>query len=53
MNLICDDAFDCELEKEGEQELYSYRRGTTVKDRELDLPAKAVISLPVERTTNF
>ncbi len=47
VDLVCDDVFDCELEREGAQELYSYRRGTTVEDRELDLLAKAVISLPV------
>ncbi len=40
-------------EREGVQELYSYRRGTTVEDRELDLLAKAVISLLVEETTSF
>ncbi len=51
VDLGCDDIFICELEGEGAQEVYSYRRGTTV--RELDLPAKAVISLPVEETTSF
>ncbi len=53
MDLVCDNVFNCEHEREGVQELYSYRRGTTVEDRELDLLAKAVISLPVEETTNF
>ncbi len=38
-------------EGRGTQELYSYHGGTTVKDRELKLLAKAVISLPVEETT--
>ncbi len=53
VGLVCDDVFDCECEREGVQELYSYRRGTTVQDRELDLLAKAVVSLPVEETTSF
>ncbi len=53
VDLVCDDVFDCEREREGVQELYSYRRGTTVENRALDLPAKAVISLPVEETTSF
>ncbi len=53
VDVVCDDIFNCELEREGAQELYSYHIGTTVKDRELDLPAKAVISLPVEETTSF
>ncbi len=53
VDLVCDDVFGCEREREGAQELYSYRRGTTVEDRELDLLAKAVISLPVEETTSF
>ncbi len=53
LDLFYDDVFDCEHEKEGAQELYSYHRGTTVEDRELDLPTKAVISLPVEETTSF
>ncbi len=53
VDLVCDDVFDCEREREGVQELYSYRRGTTVQDREWDLLAKAVISLPVEETTSF
>ncbi len=53
VNLVCDDVFDCERKREGVQELYSYRRGTTVEDRELHLLAKAVISLPVEETTSF
>ncbi len=51
VDLVCNDIFDCEREREGVQELYSYRRGTTVENRELDLLAKAVISLPVEETT--
>ncbi len=50
VDLVCDDVFDCEREREGVQELYSYRRDTT---RELDLLAKAAISLPVEETTSF
>ncbi len=50
---VCDDVFNCEHEREGTQELYSYPRGTTVEDKELDLPAKSVISLPVEETTSF
>ncbi len=53
MDLVCDDVFDCEREREGAQELYSYHRGTTVEDRELDLPAEAVILLPVVETTSF
>ncbi len=53
VDLVCDDVFDCEREGEGVQELYSYRRGITVENRELDLLAKAVISLPVEETTSF
>ncbi len=53
VDLVCDDVFDCERERKGVQELYSYCRGTTVQDRELDLLAKAVISLPVEETTSF
>ena len=53
VDLVCDDVFNCKREQEGAQELYSYRRGTTVEDRELDLLAKAVISLPVEETTSF
>ncbi len=53
VDLVCDDVFNCELVGEGAQELYSYRGGTTVEDRELDLLAKAVISLPVEETTSF
>ncbi len=48
VDLICDDIFDSECEREEAHKLYSYRRGTSVEDRELDLPAKAVISLPVE-----
>ncbi len=52
VDLVCDDVFSCEREWEGAQELYSYRRSTTVEDRELDLLAKAVISLPVEETTS-
>ncbi len=32
--------FSTEREREGVQELYSYCRGTTVEDRELDFPAK-------------
>ncbi len=50
VDFVCDDVFDCEREREGVQELYSYRRDTT---RELDLLAKAAISLPVEETTSF
>ncbi len=53
VDLVCDDVFECEREREGAQELYSYRRGTTVENRELDLLAKAIISLPVEETTSF
>ncbi len=53
VDLACDDVFGCEREREGAQELNSYCRGTTVEDRELDLLAKAVISLPVEETTSF
>ncbi len=53
VDLVWDDVLDCEREREGVQELYSYRRGTTVENRELDLLAKAVISLPVEETTSF
>ncbi len=53
VDLVCNDVLDGEREREGVQELYSYRRGTTVEDRELDFPAKAVISLPVEETTSF
>ncbi len=53
MNLVCDDVLNCEREREGVQELYNYCKGTTVEDRELDLLAKAVISLPVEETTSF
>ncbi len=34
VDLVCDDVFDCEHEREGVKELYSYRRGTTVEDRE-------------------
>ncbi len=52
VDLVCDDVFYCEREREGVQELYSYCRGTTVQDREY-LLAKAVISLPVEETTSF
>ncbi len=51
VDLVCDDVFDCEREREGVQELYSYRGGTTVKDRELNLLAKAVISLPAAEIT--
>ncbi len=51
VDLVCNDVFDCEREREGVQELYSYLGGTTVKDRELNLLAKAVISLPAEETT--
>ncbi len=39
--------------REGVQELYSYRGGTTLEDRELDLLAEVVISLAVEETTSF
>ncbi len=53
VDLVCDDVFDSERESEGAQKLYSYHRGISVEDRELDLPAKAVISLPVEETTSF
>ncbi len=53
VDLVCDDVFNCKRERERVQELYSYRRGTTVEDRVLDLLAKAVISLPVEETTSF
>ncbi len=53
VDLVCDDVLDCEREREGVEELYSYCRNTTVKYRELDLLAKAVISLPVEETTSF
>ncbi len=53
VDLVCDDVLDCEREGERVQELYSYRRGTAVENRELDLLAKAVISLPVEETTSF
>ncbi len=53
VDLVCDDVFGCERERERAQELYSYRRGTTVEDRELDLLAKSVISLAVEETTSF
>ncbi len=53
VDLVGDNVFDCESEREGAQELYSYCGGTTVEDRELDLLAKAVISLPVEETTSF
>ncbi len=34
VDLVCDDIFDCECEREGVQELYSHRRGNTVDDRE-------------------
>ncbi len=37
----------------GYRKLYSYRGGTTVEDRELDLLAEAVIMLPVEETTSI
>ncbi len=53
VDLVCDDVFDCKREREGVQELYSYCGVITVEDRELDLLAKAVISLPVEETTSF
>ncbi len=53
VDLVCNNVFDCEREREWAQELHSYCRGTTVEDRELDLLAKAVISLPVEETTSF
>ncbi len=53
VDLIYDDVFDCEREREGAVELYSYLGGTTVKDRELNLLAKAVILLWVEETTSF
>ncbi len=53
VDLVCDDVFDSERESEGAQKLYSYRRGISVEDRELDFPAKAVILLPVEETTSF
>ncbi len=39
VDLVCN-VFDCKREREGIQELYSYRGGTTVEDRELDLLAK-------------
>ncbi len=53
VNLVCDEVFKCEREREGVQELYSYCEGTTVENRELNLLAKAVISLLVEETTSF
>ncbi len=53
VDLVCDDVFDSEREREEAQKLYSYRRSAFVKNRELDLPTKAVISLPVEETTSF
>ncbi len=53
VDLVCDNVFDCELEREGVQELYSYRRGSTAKDRELDLPAKAVISCQLKKLLVF
>ncbi len=40
VDLVCDDVFDCEREREGVQELYSYRRGTTVENRELTCSLK-------------
>ncbi len=53
VDLVCDDVFDCKREREGVQELYSYRRGTTVEDRELDLLAKAVISFRLRKLLVF
>ncbi len=53
VDLVCNNIVNCEREREGAQELYSYHRGTTVEDRGLDLLAKAVILLPVEETTSF
>ncbi len=53
VDLVCDDFFNDKSEREGVQEVYSYHGGTTVEDRELDLLAKAAISLPVEETTSF
>ncbi len=53
VDLVYDDVFDCKREREGVQELYSYLGGTTVKNRELNLPTKAVILLWVEETTSF
>ena len=53
VDLVCDDVFYCEHERKGVQKVYSCHGGTTVEDRELDLLAKAVISLPVEETTSF
>ncbi len=50
VDLVCNDVFDCECEREGVQELYSYHRGTTVgsehtcsyveDDMELEIPGK-------------
>ncbi len=53
VDLVCNDVFGCKRKREGIQEMYSYRGVTTVKDKELDLLAKAVILLPVEETTSF
>ena len=53
VDLVYDDVFDCKREREGVQELYSYLGGTTVKNRELNLPTKVVILLWVEETTSF
>ncbi len=53
VDLVCDDFFDGESQREGVQAIYNYRGGTTVEARELDLLSKAVISLLVEETTSF
>ncbi len=51
-DLVCDGVSGGESKREGVQEVYSYRGGTTVEARELDLLTKVVISLPVEEITS-
>ncbi len=45
VDFVCNDFFDGESQREGVQEIYSYRGVATVKAGELDLLAEAVISL--------
>ncbi len=47
VDLVCDNVLNCKCESEGVQELYSYREGTTVEEKELDLLAEAVILFTV------
>ncbi len=53
VDFISDNFSNSKSDREGVQEIYIYRGGTTVDATELNSLTKAVILLPVEETTSF